>query len=97
VLWTLVIAQRSYALGLGDPVKLDERCSLEAHSPNLPHLRQAFRVRVASSFFCSHLCLLHGAGKQSPRPPQRHSPQGKSANANRWAVFCKVKVLLVKS
>jgi hypothetical protein len=23
---------------------------------------------------------------QSPRPPQRHSPQGKSANANRWAL-----------
>jgi hypothetical protein len=27
------------ALGLGDPVKLDERCSLEAHSPDLRHFR----------------------------------------------------------
>ncbi len=26
-------------------------------------------------FSCSHLCLRQGAGKQSPRPPQRHAPQ----------------------
>jgi len=27
------------ALALGDPVKLDERCSPEAHSPDLRHFR----------------------------------------------------------
>jgi len=26
------------------------------------------------------------APEQNPRPPQRHSPQGKSANANHWAL-----------
>ena len=30
----------AHALGLGDPVKLDEQCSLEAHSPK-PHLTLA--------------------------------------------------------
>lgn len=29
------------------------------------------------------------APRQSPRPPQRHSPQGKSAHAYRWAFPCK--------
>ena len=33
----------AHALGLGDPVKLDERCSLEAHSPDLRHFRAFLR------------------------------------------------------
>jgi hypothetical protein len=60
----------AHALGLGDPVKLDERCSLEAHSPNLRHIRQAVRARVASSFFCSQA---------------ESTPAHLSASANRWA------------
>ncbi len=38
-------------------------------------------IFLASSFFCSHLCLRQGAGKQNPRPPQRDEfPQGSNAS-----------------
>jgi len=45
---------------------LGQVCSLEAHWPDLRHVRQALRTRVASSF---------SAPQQSPRPPQRHAPR----------------------
>jgi hypothetical protein len=55
----------AHALGVGDPVKLDERCSPETHSPDL---RQAFFwLRV------------YTAPKQSPRLPTC-APQGYNAN-----------------
>ncbi|GJQ34814.1 MAG: hypothetical protein JETCAE01_08240 [Anaerolineaceae bacterium] len=44
------------ALGLGDPVKLDERCSLEARSPDLRK---------------SHLYLRQGAGRHR-LPGKKH-------------------------
>ena len=45
--------------------------------------------RFSACAFYKHFAYawlrVFSAPKQSPRPPQRHSPQGKSANANRWA------------
>jgi hypothetical protein len=43
------IVQRS-CLGLGDPVKLDGRCSLEAHSPDLRHFHMRLPLKKHGTF-----------------------------------------------
>ena len=53
------------ALDAGEPQRSRAwggRCSPEAHSPDLRHLRQAFREAWLRVF---------SASEQSPRPPQR--------------------------
>jgi hypothetical protein len=61
---------------VGDPVKLDERCELEAHSLDAPR----FAARFAKFY-----AIIFG---RVANPPRRASPFGSAsrANANRWAV-----------
>ena len=51
------------ALGLGDPVELDERCSPEAHSPDLRVIWAFFRALAVPRF--PALFSSAGAGRES--------------------------------
>ena len=56
----------AHGLGLGDPVKLDERCSLEAHSPE--KLTRPICGTYGKHFAYAWLRVFP-APKQSPRRP----------------------------
>jgi hypothetical protein len=60
-----------HALGLGDArLKLARLiCG------NLKQFSLAWRARPGLSLYCCHVSLRHSAGKQSPRPTQRHAPR----------------------